>query len=60
MKIDVLEDKKRVEVWVGNSEKDSEYVKLSLENLFKKYASEKFLVSVFTRAAGTYSRIPRS
>ena len=47
MKIDVLEDKKRVEVWVGNSEKDSEYVKLSLESLVKKYASERFLVSVF-------------
>ena len=49
MKIDVLEDKKRVEVWVGNSEKDSDYVKLSLENLFKKYASEKFLVSFLYR-----------
>lgn len=47
MRIDVLEDKKRVEVWVGNNEKESDYVKLSLENLFKKYTSEKFLVSVF-------------
>lgn len=47
MIIDVLEDKKRIEIGVGNSENDSDYVKLSLENLFKKYASEKFLVSFF-------------
>lgn len=47
MIIDVLEDKKRVEAWVGNNENDSDYVKLSLENLFKKYAPEKFLVSFF-------------
>ncbi len=47
MKIDVLEDKRRVEVWVENCERDSEYVKLSLDCLFKKYAPQKFLVSVF-------------
>ena len=47
MEIIVNDDKKRVELWLTKSEKDSDYVCELLEAVFVKYKNMRYLVTVF-------------
>ena len=47
MEIDILDDRKLVEIWLTNSEKDDEQVNEQLKPLCKEYKEKKYLVVVF-------------
>lgn len=47
MKIDVLDNKKLVAVWLNNAEKDDQELRDSLKPLYAKYRKKKYLVAVY-------------
>lgn len=47
MKIDVLNEKKLVAVWLTNAEKNDLELRESLKPLYAKYRKKKYLVAVY-------------
>ena len=51
MVIDVLEDKKRVEIWIANNEQDDK-TEFTLSKTVKQYSEMKYFVVIFRSGGG--------
>lgn len=47
MEINVRDDRKIVEIWLNNTEKQNMDIRKGLKPIFAKYAAGKYLVAVF-------------
>ena len=47
MEINVRNDRKIVEVWLTNQEKQDKVIQEQLENLYQQYGKKKYFVAVF-------------
>ena len=47
LKINDLQERKILEIWLTKAEKADPELNLYLKNLYKKYSSKKYLVAVF-------------
>lgn len=47
MEVNISDDRRLVEVWLTNAEKDDPAVRESLKPLYAKYKAEKYLVAVY-------------
>lgn len=47
MEINVRDERKVVEIWLTNAEKDSAELREQLKPLYQKYKARKYLVAVF-------------
>ncbi len=47
MEINVRDDRKIVEVWLTNQEKQDELLQKRLEHLYQRYGKKKYFVAVF-------------
>lgn len=47
MEMNVVEDKKLVEIWLTNAEKDDPVLQEQLKGVYAKYKNTKYLVVVF-------------
>lgn len=47
MKINVRDDKKIVDIWLTNAEKNDPALREGLNDIYKKYKEMKYLVAVF-------------
>ena len=58
MEIKVSDEKKNVEVWLTNAEKDDPAINEQLKPLYKKYHEKEYTVAVFRSGIGDleYSR----
>lgn len=52
MIVDVIEPKKRVEIWLTRSERNDSEVRTLLEPLYAEYAAKKYRVVIFRSGAG--------
>lgn len=52
MEINIYNDKKTVEVWLTQTERDDPAVKESLKPMYQAYVSKKYTVAVFFSGAG--------
>lgn len=48
MEINVRDDRKIVEVWLTNQEKQDETLREQLKNLYQQYREKKYIVAVYT------------
>lgn len=56
MEIDVLDDRKIVQVWLTKTEQDDADIRKSLEPLYKEYKDKKYLVAVYLSGDGDLTR----
>ena len=47
MEINTREDRKFVEVWLTNQEKEDERLRKQLENLYQQYGKKRYFVAVY-------------
>ena len=47
LEVHVRSDKKLVEIWLNREEKNDLTLRMSLEQIYKKYRQKKYLVAVF-------------
>ncbi len=47
MEMNVREDKKIVDIWLTNAEKNDPVLREGLNDIYKKYKEKKYLVAVF-------------
>ena len=47
MEINVKDDRKIVEIWLSNIEKQNTDLRQSLRSIYKEYSARKYLVAVF-------------
>ena len=47
MEVNVLDDRKIVEIWLTREEKKNENIKKTLKPMMKKYKEEKYMVVLF-------------
>ena len=47
MEINVNENKKIVEIWLSNEEKNNTFIKEKLKELYEKYKKTKYIVAVY-------------
>lgn len=52
MEMDVRDDKKIVEIWLTNAEKNDPVLRESLKDVYAKYKAKKYLVAVFESGSG--------
>ena len=52
MEMNVRDDKKIVEIWLTNAEKNDPVLRESLKDVYAKYKAKKYLVAVFESGSG--------
>lgn len=47
MEINIRNDKKQVDIWLTNAEKNDPEIRKSLQDIYKEYQKKNYLVAVF-------------